>query len=61
MPAKRGVALTVIAVLCFITLVIGGFVHKMTTPRVMSDSDLKINGAYLFEKPRAFDQINTHH
>lgn len=58
MPAKRGVALTVIAVLCFITLVIGGFVHKMTTPRVMSDNDLKINGAYLFEKPRAFDDIN---
>jgi protein SCO1/2 len=54
----RGIALTVIGVLLVIAVVVGGFVHTMTKPRIMTDSELKINGAYLFDKPRAFDAIN---
>ena len=54
---RKGITLTVIGLVLVISVVVGGFVHTMTTPRIMSDSELKINGAYLFDKPRAFDAI----
>jgi protein SCO1/2 len=55
--SNRDIALTVAGVLLLISIVVAAFVNKMTSPRVMSDSELKLNGAYLFENPRAFDEI----
>lgn len=49
---KRGIALTVLGLLIFIAISVGGFVHKVNQPRVLTPSELNINRAYLFEKPR---------
>lgn len=51
---KRGILITVAFVLLFITGIIGMFIHGLTRPHVLSDSELKANGIFLFDKPRAF-------
>ncbi len=53
----RPIWLTIAAALVFIALVLTAFVHSMTAPRLMSDSELKLNGAYRFQQPRRFDAI----
>lgn len=54
---KRGIALTVGACVVFVVLVVLSFVHKMTSPRIMNESELKTNGAYMFEHPRSLSDI----
>lgn len=54
---KRGVLLTVLFALVFIAGVLGMFIHGLTRPHVLSDAELKANGIYLFEKPRAFQEF----
>ncbi|MDY0005318.1 MAG: SCO family protein, partial [Spongiibacteraceae bacterium] len=49
---RRGILATVIGVVIFVCVVVGGFVYTMTAPRAMSDAELKANGAYLFEAAR---------
>lgn len=48
----RGVKITVALVVAFIVLVVASFVHRISQPRLLTDSELKINGAYLLETPR---------
>ena len=49
---KRGVAITVAALLVLIAVIVGGFVHKINQPRVLTPSELQINRTYLFDQPR---------
>lgn len=51
---KRSVYLTVGGVLCFIAIVIAMFIHGLNKPRVLTDSELKLNGYFRFDKPRSF-------
>lgn len=54
---KRGIYLTVIAALFFIAGILGMFIHGLNKPQVLSDSELKAKGTFLFDKPRAFDDF----
>lgn len=51
---KRGVYLTVAVVVVFIAVVLGFFIHGLNKTPVLSDSELKDKGTFLFENPRSF-------
>ena len=51
------VRITVIAILCFILLVIYGFTWRMNQPVIMSKEQLRINGAVVLDKPRIFSDF----
>ena len=55
---KKAVYRTVAIVLGFIGLVIGMFIHSLDRPVVLTDSELKNNGAFLFENPRSFKDFS---
>jgi protein SCO1/2 len=55
---SRGIALTVIGLLILIGIIVAGFVNKISQPRVLTDAELKINGAYMFETPRALPEMD---
>ena len=57
MSQSRNIKLTVAALLLFITVIVAGFVHRISLPRVMTESEMKINGLYLLETPRNFGEI----
>ena len=57
MSQSRNIKLTVAALLLFITVVVAGFVHRISLPRVMTEIEMKINGLYLLETPRNFGEI----
>jgi len=48
----RGIKITVAAIGVFMLIVVAGFVHRISLPRIMTDTEMKINGAYMFETPR---------
>ena len=48
----RGIKITVAAVAAFMLIVVATFVHRVQMPRLMSASEMKLNGAYMFETPR---------
>ncbi len=60
---SRNIKLTVAGLLLFIGIIVAGFVNKISQPRVMTDTELKINGAYMFELPRALPPfaLTDHH
>jgi len=60
---SRNVKITVAAILVFITVVVGGFVYRIQQPRVMTATEMKVNGLYLLETPRNFGEISLvdHH
>lgn len=60
---SRNVKITVAAILVFITVIVGGFVYRIQQPRVMTATEMKINGLYLLETPRNFGEISLidHH
>jgi len=49
---SRNIKLTVAALLALITLIVAGFVHKISLPRVLSTSEMKLNGLYILDTPR---------
>jgi protein SCO1/2 len=49
----RNIQLTVLGLLLFIAVIVGGFIYRMTLPTVMSAAEMKINGLYLHETPRS--------
>lgn len=60
---NKRIWLTVIAILIFICMVLGLFLNKMFSPRIMSVDELRINGAIVFENPRIikdFDLLDHH-
>lgn len=52
MSQSRNIKVTVVGLLAIITLIVGGFVHRISLPRVMTESEMKINGLYLLDTPR---------
>ena len=51
-PTKRGVRLTIVGVLLFMTVVVASFIHRIGEPRVMSVAETRANGLFLFDTPR---------
>jgi protein SCO1/2 len=49
---RRGVWITVAAVVLFITVVVTSFVHRVSQPRIMGATEMRANGLFLFETPR---------
>ena len=60
---RRNIRFTVVVVLLFITVIVAGFVYRIQQPRVMSVTEMKVNGLYLHETPRNFGEISLidHH
>ncbi|HDY82348.1 MAG: SCO family protein [Gammaproteobacteria bacterium] len=54
---SRGIKLTVLAIALFMTVVVAGFVYRIQQPRVMTSTEMKINGLYLLDIPRKIDEI----
>ena len=55
---NRGILLTVIGIVAFIVLIIVMFIHGLNQPRIMTPADLRNNGAFLFDKHRAFKEFS---
>jgi len=49
---SRNIKLTVVGLLAVVALIVAVFVHRISLPRVMPTSEMKINGLYLLETPR---------
>ena len=47
---SRSIKITVALVLTFITVIVAGFVHRVSQPRVMTNVEMKINGLLLLLK-----------
>lgn len=60
---SRGIKITVIALAVFITVIVAGFVHRVSLPRVLTSTEMQINGLYVLETPRNFGEVNLvdHH
>jgi protein SCO1/2 len=54
---SRGIKLTVLALALFMVAVVAGFVYRIQQPRVMTSTEMKINGLYLLDTPRKIDEI----
>ena len=57
MDQRLGVRNTVIIILAFIVLVVWGFVWRINQPVIMSNEELRINGAVVFNTPRIFSDF----
>ena len=58
MSQSRNIRLTVALLLGFITIIVAGFVYRISLPRVMTVSEMKANGLFLHETPRSFGELN---
>lgn len=60
---SRNIKITVAITLVFITVVVAGFVHRVQQPRVMTTTEMMVNGLYLLETPRNFGEMELidHH
>ena len=59
----RGIKVTVAAIAIFMLIVVASFIYRVQMPRVLTESEMKINGAYMFETPRNigdFELIDHH-
>lgn len=57
MDQRLGIRNTVIVILAFILLVIWGFVWRISQPVIMSNEELRINGAVVLNSPRIFSDF----
>ena len=57
MQQKNRIRITIAFLLGFIVLVVYGFSWRISQPVIMSDEDLRINGAIVFDKPRIFSDF----
>ncbi len=55
---EKGVRRTVIGAVIFIIAVVALMVNKVTTPRMLSDEELRNNGAFVFSTPRMFTDFS---
>lgn len=57
--SQRGsIKLTVIVLLVFIAVVVGGFVYTMMKPQVLSPAALRANNAFVFDRMRDIGEFN---
>ncbi|MBB5211809.1 SCO family protein [Microbulbifer hydrolyticus] len=54
---KRGIYITVAVMVLFMLAVVAGFLNKMNQPRVITDTELRANGAIKLERPRILDEF----
>lgn len=54
----RGIKLTVILLLIFITFIVGGFVYTMVKPRELSPAALRANNAFIFDRMRDIGEFS---
>jgi protein SCO1/2 len=59
----RNIKLTVAGLLVVIAVIVGGFVYRVSLPRVMTASEMKINDLYLLDTPRDIGEFSLldHH
>ena len=55
---KRGVRLTIVGALLFMTVVVASFIHRIGEPRIMSVAETRANGLFLFDTPRALGDFS---
>lgn len=55
---KRGITYTVVGIAVFVVVVMALFLNKITTPRVLSPIELRINGTFVFDQPRIFKDFS---
>jgi len=60
---SRGIKITILVITAFMTVVVAGFVHRIQQPRVMTDTEMKINGLYVLDTPRNIGELQLidHH
>ena len=63
MSQSRNIKLTVAGLLVVIAVIVGGFVYRVSLPRVMTASEMKINDLYLLDTPRDIGEFSLldHH
>ncbi|WP_041522000.1 SCO family protein [Gilvimarinus agarilyticus] len=54
---RRGIRFTVIGCIVFMVVLLTLLINKLTTPRIMSADELRLNGAIVFDTPRRFDDF----
>ena len=52
LATKTRVWLTVVGILLFIAVILVSFVNRIQQPRVMTLTEMQINGLYIFDTPR---------
>lgn len=57
MQQQAAIRRTIALVLAFILLVVYGFIWRMNQPVIMSDEQLRANGAVVLDKPRIFSDF----
>ena len=57
MNQSRGITLTVGLVVAFMIVIVAGFVYRVQQPRVMTATEMKANGLFLFETPRSLGEF----
>ena len=57
MEQQSRIRITIALLLGFIMLVVYGFSWRMSQPVIMSDAELRINGAVVLDKPRIFSDF----
>lgn len=58
MTQRRNIWITVAALLAFILVIVAGFVHRISLPRMLTTTEMQANGLYLLETPRNFGEIS---
>ena len=54
---QRGILITIVVLVLFMCAVLIGFLHKMSQPRVLSEAELRANGAIELTRPRILDDF----
>lgn len=54
---QKRIALTVVACLAFSTLVLIGFINKLSKPRILADHEMRGYGAMMLDTPRRFSSF----
>lgn len=54
----RGIWITVVSILFVIAVFFGLFLHKILSPRILSDAELRANGAIAFSAPRIVEDFS---
>lgn len=55
---QQGIKRTLVVIVCFITVVFGLFVNRLSMDRILSPKELVANGAIMFSSPREIGDFN---
>ncbi len=53
----RGVKITIAVILAFIVGVLFTFYNRIQMPRILSEGEMRANGAWMFDTPRSFGEL----